>query len=542
MRLLSSSKSRIAALLILLGCTMFALVWLQRDRIADHYVQRSLAAKHVRASYRITQVALRTQRIENLVLGDPARPDLVAQSVEVDIGYGLGLPYVANVRVRGARLRGRLDAAGLHLGELDKFRDPGSTAPFHLPDIDLTLDDAGARIETPLGPVGLTVSGSGNLQSGFAGKIAALMRDVSTNGCATPRLTAYLDVAMRDGAPRLSGPVRASALGCGGARNNAVTLAEVALKTDVVLSSALDGWKGTVGGEARAIGGSGVLASRPRLAIRFEGQAQQMALDGTLEADAVTASALNLAGLRASARSAASTPLGPLLSQLAEGVGALQRNNQLHAAFALDRQRSGTHLAVTALELKGEKQSRIALGRGWSHRAVLARYALDDAGRPRQQRWRLAGYGAAAESGEERRRRGPDVCEALRGAWFAAGAGAGALHRRTGWSDPYRDPAPAGWPDARWRAARAGDPRDGALGAAWARGEHGLCAGPGVGAESRCGRAWRCTPHRLPVGWRHDHAAGGPYGRRNRAGRDAACWADGENHRCGCPRGLRAIG
>jgi hypothetical protein len=102
---------------------MFALVWLQRDRIADHYVQRSLAAKHVRASYRITQVALRTQRIENLVLGDPARPDLVAQSVEVDIGYGLGLPYVANVRVRGARLRGRLDAAGLHLGELDKFRD-----------------------------------------------------------------------------------------------------------------------------------------------------------------------------------------------------------------------------------------------------------------------------------------------------------------------------------------------------------------------------------------------------------------------------------
>ncbi|MCH4152579.1 MAG: YdbH domain-containing protein [Sphingobium sp.] len=364
MRLLSSSKSRIAALLILLGCTMFALVWLQRDRIADHYVQRSLAAKHVRASYRITQVALRTQRIENLVLGDPARPDLVAQSVEVDIGYGLGLPYVANVRVRGARLRGRLDAAGLHLGELDKFRDPGSTAPFHLPDIDLTLDDAGARIETPLGPVGLTVSGSGNLQSGFAGKIAALMRDVSTNGCATPRLTAYLDVAMRDGAPRLSGPVRASALGCGGARNNAVTLAEVALKTDVVLSSALDGWKGTVGGEARAIGGSGVLASRPRLAIRFEGQAQQMALDGTLEADAVTASALNLAGLRASARSAASTPLGPLLSQLAEGVGALQRNNQLHAAFALDRQRSGTHLAVTALELKGEKQSRIALGRG----------------------------------------------------------------------------------------------------------------------------------------------------------------------------------
>lgn len=336
MQLLSPTKTRVAALLILLALGMFGLVWLQRGKIAEHYVQRTLDARHVRASYKITQIALRTQRIENLVLGDPARPDLVARSVEVDIGYGVGLPYVANVRARGVRVFGRVDSSGLHLGELDKFRDPTSTAPFQLPDIDLTLDDARARLDTPLGAVGLTISGTGNLQSGFAGKIAALMRDVAVGGCVAPRVTGYLDIAMTDSAPQLSGPVRADALGCGHG-GKAVTLAGLALKPDVTISPALDSWKGTLGGGARAIRAAGVLASAPTVAVRFEGDAQKLSADGTLDANAVKVAALDAGSIRSAARSAASTPLGPLLAKLADGMGALQSDNRAHGASRFRR-------------------------------------------------------------------------------------------------------------------------------------------------------------------------------------------------------------
>jgi translocation and assembly module TamB len=357
-------KYRIAAALLLVAFGMFALVWLQRGQIAQHYVQRTLAAKGVRASYDLRQVAFRTQRIENLVLGDPARPDLTARSVEVDIGYGLGLPYVANVRARGVRVFGRVDAAGLHLGELDKFRDRTSTAPFNMPDIDLTLDDTRALLVTPLGAVGLSINGTGNLQSGFAGKVAAQMRDVAAAGCVTPQVTAYLDVAMKNSAPRLSGPVRAPAFGCGGAKNDMVTLAGVALKPDVTLSPALDSWQGSVGGGAQAMRAPGVLASVPALAVRFSGNANKLDADGSLDGANVKIAALDPAALRSAARSSAGTPVEPLLEKLSGGLAALEQDSRFKSRFTFNKEGARAKISISALELAGAQDSRVALNNG----------------------------------------------------------------------------------------------------------------------------------------------------------------------------------
>lgn len=388
MRVLPSMNSRIVAALVLVALGMFALVWLQRGQIAQHYVQKTLAAKGVHASYDLKQIAFRTQRIENLVLGDPARPDLVARSVEVDIGYGLGLPYVANVRARGVRVFGRVDAAGLHLGELDKFRDRTSTAPFNMPDIDLTLDDARAQLITPLGPLGLSITGTGNLQSGFAGKIAAQMRDVVAGGCVTPQVTAYLDIAMKSGAPRLSGPVRAPAMGCGGAKSAMVTLAGVALKPDVTLSPTLDSWQGTLGGGAQAMRAPGVLASAPTLGLRFSGDARRLDADGTLDGADVKIAALDPAALRSAARSSAGTPVGPLLEKLAGGLAALQQDSRFRSRFAFSKEDARSQLSVTALELVGAQGSRVALGDGGR-----VDIALSDG------RWALAGGIASGGGG-----------------------------------------------------------------------------------------------------------------------------------------------
>lgn len=376
MRVLPTMNSRIVAALALVAAGMFGIVWLQRGQIAQHYVEKALAERGVRAHYDLTQVAFRTQRIENLVLGDPAKPDLTVRSVEVDIGYGLGLPYVANVRARGVRIFGRVDAAGLHLGELDKFRDRTSTAPFGMPDIDLTLDDAGARLMTPLGALGLSINGAGNLQSGFAGKIAAQMRDVAVAGCVTPHVTAYLDVAMKDSAPRLSGPVRAPALGCKG---KAIMLAGLALKPDVTLSPALDGWQGTIVGGAQAVRAQGVLASAPTLSLRFSGTAKRLDAQGSLEGEQVKIAALDPAALRSAARSASGTPAGPLLEKLSEGLGALQQDNRFRSRFAFGKDGAQSKLSVTALELAGARDARVALGDGGRIDVLLpdGRWVLD---------------------------------------------------------------------------------------------------------------------------------------------------------------------
>ncbi|MGE4411507.1 MAG: hypothetical protein AB7D33_13170, partial [Sphingobium sp.] len=119
---LSAAKVRTYRRILLLVALSLAaallLVWWQRAPIVEHFVQQELAARQVRADYSIAKIGFRTQRIENLVIGDPARPDLTAQAVEVDIDYGAFVPHVGAIRARGVRLYGRADGEGVHLGEL----------------------------------------------------------------------------------------------------------------------------------------------------------------------------------------------------------------------------------------------------------------------------------------------------------------------------------------------------------------------------------------------------------------------------------------
>tara|TARA_R110000782_G_scaffold78293_3_gene155959 strand:- start:160320 stop:163550 length:3231 start_codon:yes stop_codon:yes gene_type:complete len=366
-------------------------VWSQRQPIAERFVQQELTARGVKASYQVTQIALRTQRIENLVLGDPARPDLTARSIEVDLGYGGLVPRVVAVRARGVRLYGKVTDKGLQLGELDKFRDPASSAPFDMPDIDLTLDDTKMRLETPVGPVGMAVQGQGNLRSGFAGKIAAILRDATVSGCTTPQATAYVDVRMTNGTPRLTGPVRADALRCG-----AIGAAKLAVNMDVTLSRELASWQGRAKGGAEAARGQGATVAHPSLDLHFSGDTRQMrgklavqmaALGygdmrtgpGAIEADwswnnsgkmdargrldMADVRAVDAAAVRNMVKSAAGTPVGPLAARLAAGLRALQSDNRLTGQFAFDSEDSDGRLSFSTLELAGAKGSRVALSR-----------------------------------------------------------------------------------------------------------------------------------------------------------------------------------
>ena len=377
----------------------FAILWWQREPIANGFVARELAARDVRAQYKLVQVGLRTQRIENLVLGNPVTPDLTARSVEVDISYAGLRPHVSGVRARGVRIYGQVREGRLTLGELDKFRDPTSSRPFSLPDLDLTLDDARMRIDTPAGTMGAMLNGSGNLRSGFAGKLAAVIRNAHMTGCASPLVTGYLDVRIRSGKPHLAGPVRAQALGCPA---SGIALAKAVARLDVGLSEALDHWSGRAEVGADAMRLKSIAMGRPSADVHFDGSATQaqgrvaMAA-GVLKYAAVQTGAIEASGAWRFAQSAsgitasfqgqlgaddvrpldssslhalrnagAGTPVGPLVARLMDAAQAAGRDNKLRSFVRLAQTGATGRMTVNGLDFTSASGVHIALSKDGS--------------------------------------------------------------------------------------------------------------------------------------------------------------------------------
>src|SRR3546814_3114777 len=70
------------------------------------------------------------------------------------------------------------------------------------------------RLDTPMGPVGLKIDGSGHLQDRFAGKLAAVMPSAAFGGCRAKGVTLYAHIAVRARQPHLEGPFRMDTLAC----------------------------------------------------------------------------------------------------------------------------------------------------------------------------------------------------------------------------------------------------------------------------------------------------------------------------------------
>ncbi|WP_420145935.1 intermembrane phospholipid transport protein YdbH family protein [Sphingobium sp.] len=372
-----------------LGLVLVGL-WTQRAPIAENFISRELNRRGVQANYDLVEVGLRTQRIENIVLGNPARPDLTARWVEVDIAFAGLTPQVAAVRAGGVRMRGSYRDDVLRLGELDKFRDPDSTAPFSLPDILLSVADARMTLDTDAGRVGMQLDGSGNLLSGFRGRLAAATPRASLAGCNLSQATAWVGIAMQQGQPHLSGPVRADAASCPEA---GAAIARPLATLDVKLGQALDSWRGHVDLSGDALRGKGMLLAGPAGRIDFDGNAARtggklrfaakaftgqgmMLRDAALSGDWVTgAQGYSLKGgfsaqdLHASVRdplggltkATAGTPVAPLARQLANAIDRAGSANRLRTGFALVQKSSGGSIVITDASLDARSGARVGL-------------------------------------------------------------------------------------------------------------------------------------------------------------------------------------
>ena len=187
-------------------------LWSVRRPIAARVIDRELAKLGVPARYTIGTFGTGRQRLKNVVLGDPADPDLVADWLEAETRIGLDGAKVVGVRAGHVRLRARWVGGKLSFGAIDRLlpAPSGQATPFALPALFVDAEDARLRVETPAGVLGLKVSGRGRLDDGFAGNVALVGDTLRLNDCVARGVQAALRVTVAKGAPTVAGPVRQS--------------------------------------------------------------------------------------------------------------------------------------------------------------------------------------------------------------------------------------------------------------------------------------------------------------------------------------------
>ena len=261
-------KRRIFGVVALLFAVLLIFAWWQRNSIADRFVQNELEARGVKATYTIDQVGFRTQRIRNLVIGDPANPDLVAKLIEVDVALNFSGANLRDVRADGIKIRGRFADGKLSFGELDKFADPNSKEPFEWPDIGLVVKNAKARIDTPWGVIGAGLNGRGLLRNRFVADLSLRSPGLAAGGCVAPAVKFDGKLLLEWRQPKLVGPVAASSVNC---KSLGLAVAAPVLDANVKLAERFDKWVGDVGFGARKIDYPGVALSLPAGKLSVDG-------------------------------------------------------------------------------------------------------------------------------------------------------------------------------------------------------------------------------------------------------------------------------
>jgi hypothetical protein len=394
-------------LLLILGLAFLAL-WLQRERIAGDVLGSTLDSYGIPATYEIERIGTRRQVVTNIVVGDPARPDLTVERAEIVIRYRFGLPAIASVRLVRPRLYGTLYGGKLSFGALDPLLFPeGPAQPFEFPDMRLALIDGRALLESDYGPVGIKAEGSGHLRGGFAGRLAATGPDLALGACEASGATLYGTIRIDAERPAFSGPLRLKKLDCG---DGSVSLAQTDLNAAFRLDRDLKGIEGTLAGDTREAVAAGAAVERVALdakatfrrgeltaSYEFEGaglaheQARlaAFAIDGTIragegferarvEGDFEGSGFRPGPGLDAALAGAASSMneslLGPILGKVRSALARESSGSSLDGRFEVRKTGEVISAVVPQAHLTGGSGQRIvALSRfqyGWSGRGL----------------------------------------------------------------------------------------------------------------------------------------------------------------------------
>ncbi len=357
-------------------------LWIERTPIATSYIDDALTARNVPASYRLTQIGFRTQRIEAIRIGDPASPDLTADWAEIRLSVGLFGVSVAAVDAGGVRLRGRLIDGKLSLGAIDRLLPATkSDQPFALPNIALTARAMKLDLSTPQGLIRATLDGTGNLHDDFRGRLALASDRLAAGGCEIAAPRAQLTLVAAGGRPRVSGPIEAASLACG-----AGTLTAPRIQLDARGDADLARWQGNaaiqrgrvvaqgisvvrLGGDlgfdasARLISGKARLfadqlryrgAGVGRTALtgdyRFDPAKRSVRVNGDAKLSAVRLDPASADLLARQFASADGTPIGPILAAWGAAVRQAARNIDGNARFGVQHGPAGGGVRIERIE------------------------------------------------------------------------------------------------------------------------------------------------------------------------------------------------
>lgn len=374
-------RLRVAVTIFGLLALLFAGLWAARRPIAGRALDRELARAGVPARYKIETLEFGRQRLRNVVIGDPANPDLVADWIETGTRLSWSGATITSVHAGRIRLRGRLINGRVSLGVLDRLLPPPSGKPFTLPPLYLEVADARLRLETPAGLVGVKLSGRGQLNNGFRGRLAAVGPTLAAGNCAVRNATASMRLSIDRAAPTLAGPLRIGLIDCADASARAIRAT-----TELTLTSALDGWRGS----ARLAAGT-VLAEGARVAglngtSTFDGTARStagrtdLALAG-FGMDGATAQRIALTGdyrlgdslgfdgrisgggvasrlARLDASGLAGTPLGLIAREVAAAVARATSSFDFEARLAADTL-GGPTVRIARLQARAASGARL---------------------------------------------------------------------------------------------------------------------------------------------------------------------------------------
>lgn len=366
--------------------------WLSRERIAGNIIEGQLEAYDLPATYRIERIGARRQIVSNVVIGDPARPDLTVARAEVRIAYRLGTPRIGRITLINPRIYGRLVDGRVSFGRLDRliYRDTGR--PPGLPELDLAIRDGRALIRTPYGPVGARLQGEGLVSDGFAGTLAVAAPALAIGDCQARQASLFGKVTSSAGEPRFAGPLRLAGLSCPD-REIALTraVAELDLTADTRLS-ALEGRMALDAGPLRygAYGANGagltmrgnwkngLLDGRHTIALRGlltpQASAALLTLEGSLRASDGFAridlrSEVQGNGLRPGpglqrslaqrARAGEGTLVAPLARKFAGALARQARGSAFEGDLAVRRSAGVTSVMLPRAELIGGGGSRV---------------------------------------------------------------------------------------------------------------------------------------------------------------------------------------
>lgn len=171
-------RNNVSRLALGTGIALAALAggaYIFRAPLARQWIDATLQKNNIKARYDIATLEHYGQRLEHVVVGDAAHPDLTADVIETETALGLTGMGLNTLKVTGLHVHGVLDKQGnLHFGSLDHLRSTDNK-PFTLPDMGLDLSNAHITLDTPYGVMESQLNGQGNLAHDFKGKLALNM-------------------------------------------------------------------------------------------------------------------------------------------------------------------------------------------------------------------------------------------------------------------------------------------------------------------------------------------------------------------------------